>query len=33
MKLFRHYKNKPYKYIGTAKHSETLEDMVIYETR
>lgn len=33
MKLYRHYKNKPYKYIGQAKHSETLEDMVIYETR
>lgn len=33
MKLFRHYKNKPYKYVGQAKHSETLEDMVIYEAR
>lgn len=33
MKLFRHYKNKSYKYIGQAKHSETLEDVVIYETR
>lgn len=33
MKLYNHYKNKPYKYIGVAKHSETLEDMVIYETR
>lgn len=33
MKFFRHYKNKPYKYIGEAKHSETLEDVVIYETR
>lgn len=31
MKLYRHYKNKPYRYIGTAKHSETLEDVVIYE--
>jgi hypothetical protein len=31
-KLFHHYKNKPYKFIGYAKHSETLEDMVIYET-
>lgn len=33
MKLYRHYKNKPYTYIGLAKHSETLEEMVIYETR
>lgn len=33
MKLFRHYKDKPYKYVGIAKHSETLEEMVIYETR
>jgi GNAT superfamily N-acetyltransferase len=31
MKLYRNYKNKPYKYIGVAKHSETLEDLVIYE--
>lgn len=33
MKLYYHYKNKPYKYVGTARHSETLEEMVIYETR
>lgn len=33
MKLFNHYKNKPYTYIGLAKHSETLEEVVIYETR
>jgi len=33
MKLYRHYKNKDYKFIGIAKHSETLEDLVIYETR
>jgi len=32
MKLYHHYKNKPYKYIGIARHSETLEEMVIYET-
>lgn len=32
MKLFMHYKNKPYKYIGEARHSETQEDLVIYET-
>lgn len=33
MKLYHHYKRKPYKYIGLARHSETLEEMVIYETR
>ncbi|MEK6772932.1 MAG: GNAT family N-acetyltransferase [Bdellovibrionota bacterium] len=33
MKLYRHYKNKPYTYVGLARHSETLEEMVIYETR
>jgi GNAT superfamily N-acetyltransferase len=33
MQLYRHYKNKPYKFIGTAKHSETLEDLVLYECR
>lgn len=32
MKLFRHYKNKPYRYIGEALHSETLDEVVIYET-
>jgi GNAT superfamily N-acetyltransferase len=32
MKLFSHYKNKPYKYIGEARHSETLDEVVIYET-
>ncbi|MFA6322289.1 MAG: DUF1653 domain-containing protein [Candidatus Buchananbacteria bacterium] len=29
--IYRHYKNKDYKVIGLAKHSETLEDMVVYE--
>lgn len=33
MELYHHYKNKPYKYVGLARHSETLEEMVIYETR
>ncbi|AZZ36942.1 hypothetical protein CIK05_09105 [Bdellovibrio sp. qaytius] len=30
-KYFMHYKNKPYRYIGVAKHSEELIDYVIYE--
>ena len=30
-KYFRHYKNKDYKYIGIARHSETLEELVVYE--
>lgn len=32
MKLYRHYKNKFYKYIATARHSEGLDDVVVYET-
>ena len=32
MKFYRHYKNKPYKYLGVARHSETLEEMALYET-
>lgn len=31
LKYYKHYKNKPYRYIGTAKHSEELIDYVIYE--
>lgn len=31
MKFYRHYKNKNYKYYGIAKHSESLEDMVVYK--
>jgi len=27
---YRHYKNKEYEVIAVAKHSETLEDMVVY---
>jgi GNAT superfamily N-acetyltransferase len=33
VKLYRHYKNKPYSFTGLARHSETGEEMVIYETR
>jgi GNAT superfamily N-acetyltransferase len=29
--LYRHYKNKLYKYLGLATHSETLEEMVLYK--
>lgn len=29
--LYKHYKGGTYKVIGVAKHSETLDDMVVYE--
>lgn len=30
--VYEHYKNrKKYRVVGVAKHSETLEDMVVYE--
>lgn len=31
-KFYKHYKDKPYKYHGIVKHSESLEDLVLYET-
>ena len=30
--LFRHYKNKFYRFLSLAKHSETLEEFVVYES-
>ena len=29
--IYRHYKGNQYEVIGFARHSETLEDMVIYK--
>lgn len=29
---YLHYKQKKYKVVGIARHSETLEEVVIYET-
>lgn len=31
-KNYRHYKGNIYKIIALAKHSETLEDMVVYQS-
>ena len=30
--FYKHYKNKPYKFHGTVRHSETLDELVLYET-
>ncbi|HRN70210.1 MAG TPA: DUF1653 domain-containing protein [Candidatus Woesebacteria bacterium] len=29
--MYKHYKGKKYRVIGQVKHSETLEDLVLYE--
>lgn len=31
-KTYRHFKGNMYKVVGIAKHSETLEDMIVYES-
>lgn len=31
-KLYRHYKGNIYRIIQIAKHSETLEDMIVYQS-
>jgi len=29
---YRHFKSKDYEVVGLAKHSETMEDVVVYHT-
>ena len=31
-KTYKHFKGNMYKVVGLAKHSETLEDMIVYES-
>ena len=31
-KIYRHYKGNLYKIIALAKHSETTEDMIVYQS-
>lgn len=31
-KTYKHFKGNLYKVIGFAKHSETMEDMIVYES-
>ena len=31
--LYHHYKGNKYKVLGIAKHSETLEEMVVYQAQ
>ncbi|MBR1617348.1 DUF1653 domain-containing protein [bacterium] len=31
-KIYRHYKGNLYKIIAFARHSETLEDMIVYKS-
>ena len=31
-KTYRHFKGIMYKVVGFAKHSETMEDMIVYES-